>query len=77
MMKSAEELFKELGYKFKDNGYGFITYEFDNGIENPTVIEFDDDGTFIVYIKHTKEPVYLNFEMLKAINKQYEEMGYR
>ena len=72
---TAEEMFKNLGYKKVDR-YGYITYEQENDEYCPVVIEFDDDATFIAYRRYTKEAVYLSCEELKAIVKQYKELGW-
>lgn len=75
---TAEEMFKELGF-IKNTSICYsdehILYEkpVNNGTDIFT-IEFKDG--YFVYTNTFRFPIKTNMEVLKAINKQVEELGW-
>lgn len=67
-MKSARELFEELGYEEREETYclncvkSYINYKTSN------IIYFDNDKTIDV------QNMIISYELLQAINKQVEEL---
>lgn len=81
MNKSAKEMFEELGYKYdyiqNKNSEDTITYHKDN-----LHIQFNLISKLIVlqndtsYIYYGTATFFINKDLLKAINKQIEELGW-
>lgn len=85
-MKTAKELFEELGYKkYKEDGEGeFITYKKDEGFGFFTLICFNTPQKQILVScsnlvireeYHKARPI--SAELLKAINEQVDELGWK
>lgn len=71
MNKSAKEMFEELGYK-REHHIAYIKYTKDTAL-------IDDCTDFVFFEQETEEiEVRFNIDMplLKAINKQIEELGW-
>ena len=81
MNKSAKEMFEELGYEYdyiqNKNSEDTITYHKDNlHIQFNLIsklIVFQNDTSYIYYGIAT---FFINKDLLKAINKQIEELGW-
>lgn len=73
-MKSAKEMFEELGYDYFNNGLR-ITYQNYN-ISECKLIEFDLIRRSMMMADDSSEVVELSFEELRTINKQVEELGW-
>lgn len=81
MNKSAKEMFEELGYEYdyiqNKNNEDTITYHKDNlHIQFNLIsklIVFQNDTSYIYYAIAT---FFINKDLLKAINKQVEELGW-
>ena len=74
-MKTAKEMFKELGYKlFKDNNYVIAFFKDTNWIEFRKDIEVVKCYSLIndYYIEINN----IGIKELQAINKQVEELGW-
>lgn len=72
-MKSARELFEELGYtklEQHDDISNYIKY-ISNDEDFDFITFYCDDKTFCI-----GEYVLCNFKLLQAINKQIEELGW-
>ena len=83
--KTADELFKELGYKKKEqkNEYGtHIWYYQKNGANEEFGIEFakskfEKKGEiYCVCYSERDEAIYINMQELQAINKKVQELGW-
>ncbi len=76
MVKSAREMFEELGYELKNNDKNEWYYQRGTEFYNTSIISFDEEDKTI----HVHDggcgnvPIYV--EELKAINKQVEELGW-
>lgn len=78
-MKTAEQMFEELGYKLvRNNMYerlNLMCYRIDLYNDDSSSIVFKlEDKTFFVY--HYCEPKYVTMDELKAINQQCKELGW-
>lgn len=75
-MKSAKELFKELGYKKLPKKYNknMILYENENMLKDYKIIIY-----FSLTDKRIQFSPYFRYSMqeLNAINKQVEELGWK
>ena len=72
-MKTAKELFEELGYEEFEND-SRITYE--RYTPECEMIEFDKVTMEITFADDNCEVVIINRKELQAINKQVEELGW-
>ena len=73
-MKSAKEMFEELGYDYFNNGLR-ITYQ-NYEISECKLIEFDLKKKNMMLADDSEEVVGLSLKEIKAINKQVEELGW-
>lgn len=78
-MKTAREMFEELGYKLvRNNMYeslNLMCYKIDLYDNDSSSIVFNlKDKTFFVY--HYCEPKDVTMDELKAINQQCKELGW-
>lgn len=78
-MKTAEQMFEELGYKLvRNNMYerlNLICYKIDSYDDNSSSIVFKlEDKTFFAY--QYCEPKDVTMDELKAINLQCKELGW-
>ena len=78
-MKSAKEMFEELGYKENKTKLGvqYIKTEFPG--EDKCIFEFDFlDKTVMCYYKNflTNSPYNLSIRHIDAINKKLKELGW-
>ena len=82
-MKTAKEMFEELGYKIEVNNYCVVNYykssfysetkdEFKHGLE---ITFYDDESWYIECQSRHCEP-HINKELNKAILKQMKELGW-
>lgn len=77
-MKSARELFEELGYEYyEDDGFNCYKKEKRRLIE-PDYISFDrlEREVFMSNNSKNSNGVILDMKLLQAINKQVEELGW-
>nr|DAQ16390.1 MAG TPA: hypothetical protein [Caudoviricetes sp.] len=77
-MKSARELFEELGYEYyEDDGFNCYKKEKRRLIE-PDYILFDrlEREVFMSNSSKNSNGVILDMKLLQAINKQVEELGW-
>ena len=81
-MKSAKEMFEELGYELKEETKKYLRYKkgvskYDDGMW----IAFDLSGKRIrLYTKtpqYNNNPRYADYKELQVINKQVEELGWK
>ena len=78
-MKSAKELFEELGYEYYEND-GFDCYEKEKRkLIEPDYIAFDRFEREIFMSKTSKNGngVIVDMKLLKAINQQINELGWK
>ena len=82
-MKSAKEMFEDLGYKEVDEWHNIIHYEqiVDEKLEQKHIIEFVLNHEFISMANKFGKFQYgafngIDIELLQAINKQVEELGW-
>lgn len=78
-MKTAEQMFEELGYKLVHNNMyerlNLMCYRIDLYNDDSSSIVFKlEDKTFFVY--HCCEPKDVTMDELKAINQQCKELGW-
>ena len=77
-MKSARELFKELGYEYyEDDGFNCYKKEKRELIE-PDYISFDrlEREVFMSRVSKHSDGVIVDMKLLQAINKQVNELGW-
>jgi hypothetical protein len=75
LSKNAEEMFKDLKYKKVLRGENRITYVQDiDELVDKEVIFFFESKSFLVQFDLTGESTLVDMELLKAINKQIEEL---
>ncbi len=77
-MKSARELFEELGYEYyEDDGFNCYKKEKRRLIE-PDYISFDrlEREVFMSNSSKNSNGAILDMKLLQAINKQIEELGW-
>lgn len=72
-MKTAKELFEELGYKAFGKSSEFVMYE--NQEHNYYITFKLSDRTIQIYKPHTTFDLIF-YKELQAINKQVEELGW-
>lgn len=73
-MKTADEMFEELGYTIQKIGNGkMIYYEYYNK-NTKDIIQFWYDKTISKY--NEDESNYISMQELQAINKKVEELGW-
>lgn len=70
-MKTAKEMFEELGYKPFGKNSKYICYR-----NKASFIEFDLDGKCILTNKPSTTFNHITLKELQAINKQVEELGW-
>ena len=75
-MKSAKEMFEELGYKLNRDD-NFIDYIKINKMLNNQIRFFVKDKKVIKEDFCTGLAKYITLEELRAINKQVEELGWK
>ena len=78
-MKTADELFKELGYKKKSESNDFILYENEYTMSNRCYIYFKLDKKLVQAETddddyEMREASYLNMQELQAINEKVKEL---
>lgn len=73
-MKSAKEMFEDLGYDYFNNGLR-ITYQ-NYEISECKLIEFNLKKKKMLLADDSEEVVELNLKEIRAINKQVEELGW-
>ena len=74
--KTADEMFKELGYTIQKKGNGaMIYYEYYNK-KTEDIMQFWYDKTVSKYNEKTEETDYISMQELQAINKKVEELGW-
>lgn len=76
--KTADEMFEELGYTKKEYGYQIWYYEI-NGLYEESGFEFNKKAEDVYPHCIAEEgdmAIYINMDMLKAINKKCEELGW-
>ena len=83
--KTADEMFKELGYEKKEQTNEYAThiwYYQRNGADEEFGIEFsktkfEEKGQVCcVCYSEREEAIYINMQELQAINKKVEELGW-
>lgn len=74
--KSADEMFKELGYEKIEDTYDREIYE-KEGLYMDRIIRFELVGKFIVCEYGTGESLDFNIQELRAINKRVEELKWK
>lgn len=81
-MKSARDMFEELGYELKEETKKYLRYK--KGVSkynDGTWIDFDLSGKRIrLYTKtpqYNNNPRYADYKELQAINKQVEELKWK
>lgn len=80
-MKTADEIFKELGYEKADESFSSILYEKNISLSERVYIYFNLKEKLVQaeYVDDDYEmrgASYLNMQELKAINKKCKEMGW-
>lgn len=73
--KTADEMFKELGYEILFKNEKMIQYEFE-GVYMDNEIKFDLKGKTVLKEYSTGESQEITIEELQAINKKVEELGW-
>ena len=74
-MKSAKEIFEDLGYEYFNNGLR-ITYQ-NYAISECKLIEFNLKEKKMWLADDSEEVVELSYKEIKAINKQIEELNWK
>jgi hypothetical protein len=75
LSKSAEEMFIDLRYKRIASGKNRITYVQDiDELVNKEVVFIFKNKSFLLRFDLTGEPASIDMELLKAINRQTEEL---
>lgn len=74
-MKSAREIFEDLGYEYFNNGLR-ITYQ-NYAISECKLIEFNLKEKKMWLADDSEEVVELSYKEIKAINKQIEELNWK
>ena len=86
-MKSAKEMFEELGYKQEENNKRYISYCWyyyedyeDKDCMRKIVFDLQDKG-FLAYSPYNLDKykdcsIFIDLKELQAINKQVEELGW-
>ena len=75
---TAKEMFEELGYKYCEDD-GFIDYKKEKRkLIEPDYISFDrlEREIFILNSSKSSKGTTIDMSLLKAINKQVEELGW-
>lgn len=72
-MKTADEMFEELGYEILFKNEKMIQYEFE-GFYMDTEIKFDLKGKTVLKEYSTGESQEITMEELQVINKKVEEL---
>lgn len=76
-MKTAKEMFEELGYKETENDIYFLKYFKKGNLNHDKEITFHGlDRTFTVKDDNGINYRWINLDELQAINKQIEELGW-
>ena len=80
-MKTADELFKELGYEIEDKSFSSILYEKNISLSERVYIYFRLKEKLVQaeYVDDDYEmrgASYLNMQELKAINEKCKELGW-
>ena len=70
-MKSARELFKELGYEEREETYCLNCVKSYINYKTLNIIYFDNDKTIDV------QNMTISYELLQAINQQVNELGWK
>ena len=75
---TAKEMFEELGYEFDITEYDEFKPDFNYVDKNDNVIYFDLEDKELCFIPVNKQLIIRNpLELLQAINKQVEELGWK
>lgn len=74
-MKTADEIFEELGYKILFKDKDIIQYEFE-GVYTDNEIKFDLKGKTILKEYSTGESQEITIQELQAINQKCKELGW-
>lgn len=78
-MKSAREMFEELGYEYyEDDGFNCYKKEKSKLIE-PDYISFNrlEREVFMSRVNKNRNGVIVNMKLLQAINQQINELGWK
>ena len=76
-LKSAREMFEELGYKETENDIYFLKYYKTCKLMHDKEIKFHKlDKTFTVKDDNGINHRWINLKEIQAINKQIEELGW-
>lgn len=70
-MKSARELFRELGYEEREENYCFNCVKSYINYKTLNIIYFDNDKTIDV------QNMIISYELLQAINQQINELNWK
>lgn len=70
-MKSAKEMFEELGYEEREETYCLNCVKSYINYKKLNIIYFDNDKTIDV------QNMIISYELLKAINQQVNELGWK
>ena len=75
---SAKEMFEELGYEEKTNVLGLYYYKFSSkhDKDNYSGQDWEHKIKFDNYSKGIYSDKFFNIQLLQAINKQVEELGW-
>lgn len=74
---SAKEMFEKLGYEFEITEYDDFKPDYNYVDKNDNVIYFDLEDKELIFIPSTKQFIIRKpLELLQAINKQLEELGW-
>ena len=76
-MSKADEMFKKLGYKKKEDDISIFYYQH-NGLKEEYGFDFYKRDKEIYPICHSQndEPIYFNIQELQAINEKVKELGW-
>lgn len=73
----AKEMFEKLGYEqIKLNKYGAIYYKFVPALDKDNLSGIDWENTIKIEHKYIISNKFISLELLQAINKQVEELGW-
>lgn len=74
---SAKEMFEKLGYEFKkEKGIGIVYYKFVSNEDKENLCGYDWENKVTFFEKQVYSDKYINMDLLQAINKQIEELGW-
>lgn len=78
-MKSAKEMFEELGYEIETDLKDILIYkkEYPLGGTQEFIFHKNNDGMYINNSINGSGTDFLSYKELQAINKQVEELGWK